>query len=534
MSKAYEPINIYCASCGAPARFDIARQVYRCAYCGGETGIEEPLAEKQGFRQAHRARMEAKGRQFPLQRAQCAGCGAEVIFPQGEMLTGCAFCGRNMVRKEYLGVAGFPEILIPFKITEDQARANLLAWCERNRGKREARDIKQHLDQLRGFYLPYELVKGPTRCDVSRQDSRTYRCRGFWEGSFVNTSRQLDNLLLDGMEPYDLSDVKEFDFSYLAGQRVKVRDTDEGETLRRVSDEIASRYRPFASKVLETKGVAIRADTGHMVELSAVLPVYYLRVGDTLAAVNGQTGKVAIRERKDRYLMPWWIRPILGSLLFPALAYGIMAFFGVEPMGRLMVAGMLCIFLLFVLFTAYHNQYGGLGRERLPRRVFTWENSRDRGTTPVATPIAPPEFYMPIDGRDRAVELSFTTPLRMLNMGLLAFCVVFLPYILAFFFNGCSFRGFTMGGGAVWLCVMVPLAPVFLIKYGRLELYEHPIVRYRDDDGRQKRFRVGKTPWKEWLDTVKVFVFSPFILVILFLAVALIVGVILILHWDSF
>ena len=526
MARAYEPISIYCASCGAPARFDIAGQVYRCAYCGGETGIREPLAEKQGFRQMHRARLEAKRAEFPLQKAQCGGCGAEVIFPREEMLTGCAFCGRNLVRKEYLGVDGFPEILIPFQVTQDQARENLLAWCGQNRGKPEARDIQKHIDELKGFYLPYELVKGPTSCGVSRRDSKIYRCRGFWEGSFVNTSKQLDNLLLDGMEPYDLGDIQEFDFSYLAGQRVKVRDTDDGTLAARVGDEIAAHYRPFASKVLETRGVTVTADTGNMVELSAVLPAYYLRAGNTLAAVNGQTGKVAVRERKDRYLMPWWIKPILGSVLFPALAYGIMTLFGVEPMGKLLVAGILFIFLLLVLFTAYHNEYGGLGRERLPRRIFTSDNDQEA--------VTPPEFYMSIDGRDRAVEMKFTTPWRLFLMIFLPAVTVFLPLILGFLFNGYSAEGLTVGGAAVWLCIMVPLAPVFMLKFGRLELYEHPVVHYQTDGGRRRRYRGAKKPWKEVWDTVRAFVFSPFILVILFLLVVLVINTVLVVHWDSF
>ena len=119
MSQSYEPLNLYCASCGAPARFDIAGQVYRCAYCGGETGIREPLAEKQGFRRAHRERLQAERQAFPLETARCTGCGAQVVFPEGEALTHCAFCGRSLVRRAYLGVEGFPEILIPFQITED-------------------------------------------------------------------------------------------------------------------------------------------------------------------------------------------------------------------------------------------------------------------------------------------------------------------------------------------------------------------------------------------------------------------------------
>ena len=525
MAKVYEPVNIYCSSCGAPAKFDIAGQVYRCAYCGGETGIREPLAEKQGFRQAHRARMQEKRRDFPLLSARCTGCGAEVVFPEGEALTGCAFCGRSLVRKEYLGVEGFPEIVIPFRITEEEARKNLLAWCGKNRGKPEARDIRKHIDGLKGFYLPYELVKGPASCTVSRQESKTYRCRGFCEGSFVNTSRQLDNLLLDGMEPFDLAEVKEFDFSYLAGQRVKIRDTNEQETADRIGGEIAAQYRPFAARVMETRGVTVDADTGNMVELSAVLPAYYLRAGDTLAAVNGQTGKVAVREKRDRFLLPWWIRPLLGSVGFPALAYGIMRLFGAEHSSGLFVAGCLGLFLLIVLFTAYHNEFEGSGRQRLPRRIFTSDDRREAA--------APPEFYMPIDGKERAVDLRFTTPRRLLLMVLAPLAVVFLPLILAFLLNGLSFRGLTVGGAAVWLCIAVPLAPVFVLKFGRLEIYEHPIVRYRTDSGRCKRYRPPKKPLQERLREARDLIFSPLIWAILFILIVLIVNVYLILNWDK-
>ena len=421
---------------------------------------------------------------------------------------------------------GFPEILIPFKVTETEAKGNLLAWCSQNRGRPEAREIKKHMDELKGFYLPYELVKGPTDCGISRRESRTFRCRGFWEGSFVNTSAQLDNLLLDGMEPYDLGDVREFDFSYLAGQRVKVRDTNDEQTAARISGEIASAYRPFARKTMETKGVTVNADTGNMMELSAVLPAYYLRAGRTLAAVNGQTGKVAVQERKDRYMMPWWIKPIMGSVLFPAIAYGIMTLFGVEPMGKLLVAGMLFLFLLLVLFTAYHNEYGGMGRERLPRRIFVSDNTRQT--------IAPPAFYMPIDGKDRTVELTFTTPLRVLRMVLLGLLTVFLPLVLGFVFNGFSAEGLTVGGAAVWLCITVPLVPVFLVKFGRLEIYEHPLIYYRTDDGRRRRHREGGKSLKEIWDDVKAFVFSPFILVILFLLIVLIINTVLVVNWDRF
>ena len=69
-------------------------------------------------------------------------------------------------------------------------------------------------------------------------------------------------------------------------------------------------------------------------------------------------------------------------------------------------------------------------------------------------------------------------------------------------------------------------------------IYEHPVIRYRTDDGRRKRYRALKKPWKaRWRDiwdTVKVFVFSPLIFAVLFVLLVLVVNTVLVLHWDSF
>ena len=41
--------DIHCPQCGAPADFDIVRQMYVCGHCGGTVGISEAQKEKQGF-----------------------------------------------------------------------------------------------------------------------------------------------------------------------------------------------------------------------------------------------------------------------------------------------------------------------------------------------------------------------------------------------------------------------------------------------------------------------------------------------------
>ena len=68
--------DVRCTSCGAPARFDIMKQQYCCSYCGGQVGITEALAQKQGFRSIQRERIKNSAQSHRLMRASCTGCGA--------------------------------------------------------------------------------------------------------------------------------------------------------------------------------------------------------------------------------------------------------------------------------------------------------------------------------------------------------------------------------------------------------------------------------------------------------------------------
>ena len=43
-------MTIRCATCGAPAQFDVVTQNYHCSYCGGNTGTEIPLKKLREFR----------------------------------------------------------------------------------------------------------------------------------------------------------------------------------------------------------------------------------------------------------------------------------------------------------------------------------------------------------------------------------------------------------------------------------------------------------------------------------------------------
>ena len=518
-------LNIFCSHCGAPAQYDIETQEYHCRYCGSPTGIREALAEKRRFRKLRRESFLAEKPSFPVCSGSCTGCGAKIFFPESDALTTCSFCGRSLVRKEYLNSDDFPELVIPFRITPEDAKNRLLAWCENNERRREAKAIKKEIGSLSGCYLPYQLVKGPTFCRVMRKEAgRKYECRGYLDGSFVNTSKNLNNLLLDGTEPFDLADIRDFDFSYLAGQRVKITDLSDSETEARVCDEIAADYEPVLSKVLESRAVTVETDADGLLSMSVVLPVYYLNANGVLAAVNGQTGKVAVQEAKDRFTLPWQLRPIAAFIITVAVVFGFTQLFRADMTASLMITGMLAVFFLIVIFVAYDNHYAGTGRTRLRRRIFTSDSN--------AAAVSPPVFYEKINGKETTVRMRFSTPGRILRMGFVALLVTFLPLVIAFVLNGFSIHGIKLGGAAVWLCIFVPVTPIYFLNFGRLEIYNKPMLYYRNKKGRERRY-VKKPDLNALWGSIKD-VLSPVAVIIALVALGILaINVYLCLHWDS-
>ena len=526
-------LNISCSSCGAPAAYDIAKHSYACAYCGNLTGIDEALQQKKGFRSLHRKRRRESASGFGAVKGTCSGCGAEVAFPANEPLQSCSFCGRALVRGEYLQTPNFPELIIPFRLTADEARERLQDWCARNSGKPEAKHLQAHFDEMQGYYLPYELIRGPIDCLVSRAGTeRTYSCGGFLTSVFVNTSEQLDNLTLNGMEPYDLDELREFDFGYLAQQKAKVDEIGAKALEARVRQEVAASYRPEVQKALETKSVDISPRTENLLRMPVLLPVYYISAGDVRAAVNGQTGKVAVRSEQVRKTAPWWIRPIVATLAVFVAAFAVASLLLGDWETGIWIAGAFTLVMGLILYTAYSNAHEGEKRRVLDPEIFTSTEIFERGPDGplhasakriVEDPVEP-MFFERIDGVATPVEIRFTTPARMLKMVLLALGVACLPILIAFALNGLSPHGLHPEGSAVWLCIFVPITIAYFFKFGRIGIYENPYVYTIDEQGRKRR--VKTRPRADSLREIAgLFLTPPLVFVTLALLLFLVMGV---------
>ncbi len=497
--------DIHCPSCGAPAYYDIRKHMYDCSYCGGKVGIDRAKSEHKGFREISRKKKREALKNFELQKAVCTGCGAEIVFDAGEAVANCAFCGRSLVRKAFVNADDIPELIVPFSLTETEAQGILADWCEKNKRKKEAREISKKIKDLKGFYLPYELVRGPVKCSVFRIDGGSiYDCEGFVDKVFVNCSKKLDNSVLDAMEPFELDDLKEFDYAFVAGHQVKTGDIEDTELVRRAALEVGEDYKPVIRKTLETKAVGVTAYCNDVLRMPVLLPVYYLFFDGYMAAVNGQTGKVSVRARKDsKYLLlPWWLKAILATIVSAAGVTLGMFLFGAEKDLIIAAGGSVALILIFVFFTAYSQQKEDTFGLEYYRKIFTSKGGpyKRQGKQLVQTkeervkPVTKPVFYMNLAGSKQEVELKFTTVYRVIRAIAIMFAVIFLPVIFALLINGFNFSQLNLGGSAVWFCIAVPLAPVFLIKYGRMDIYDNPWIYIVGNDGKKRRYKPKRSP----------------------------------------
>ena len=524
------PLQIRCQNCGAPAQFDIIHQNYHCVHCGSLTSLDAPAQKLKEYRQKKAKELKIRGREEAIQKLVCQNCGAIVVMDKGEASAACAFCGSKLVNDEFLESEAFPDMIIPFKLTLQEAKAQMQEWANKNSRKEEAALVKKDLDSLAGYYLPYQIVKGPVRCQASRNRSdRVYNCGGFVDEVAVNTSKQLDNALLEAMEPFDWDELRPFDFGYIAGMKTKLQDASGKELFARAGEEVKDAYLPTLEKTLHSRDIDVQASLGNVLTIPALMPVYIINTEDIAAVVNGQTGRVAVTPVEDTVTHRWWIEPLLITIVLAALAYILPAVFGSG--GSWEMAGMIGVVVGLISFTAaegtrsVHKTIYFQGPKLLAKRDkmdLVYEKSEKLVDNPTLTPV----FYEKFSEGYEPVRISFFTPDRVIIISLLILFLGALPCILAMFYLAmespegtdlaAAIGNLEFGYAAAWWCLFVPCCFIFWIAFVRRDIFNMPVMKRMTDKGRWIRV---KDPAREPVsikEILKLAFMPPFIWIVLF------------------
>ncbi len=325
----------HCPNCGSGLTFAPETQMFHCAYCRSNFS-EADLSSRQATEPSPwspAARAPAEMEPLPIQSYRCPSCGGEIIGDETTAATSCVYCHNPVVLAGQLSGAWKPDSVIPFAFDKNDVTERFRIWAKKHLFIDKRFLNTAAMENLHGLYAPFWVIEGNAKGEMQATGIkvRTWR-RGdteYTETSRFDVSRtgaftfgnlalkaidKQSALLIDGIFPYDISQVKPFSMPYLSGFLAEKRTLEKADLSDEASDLVmrAARARMhdsitgYSSVNENGFSFAIRQDTWRYALMPVWLMTCRFRGKDYFFAMNGQTGKLAgkvpVSRRKLAYL----------------------------------------------------------------------------------------------------------------------------------------------------------------------------------------------------------------------------------------
>lgn len=310
--KDYDALDSKCPSCGAQIIWEPSIEKFKCEYCASLFSADEFLKLQENEEE------NSKRGNEELVSFKCNNCGAEIVSDVNTYSTFCVYCGSSAILKDKINSENMPDYVIPFKITEEDARS---AYNELLKGKmllpRKFRKAKLS-EKIRGIYIPfwaYDITyDGDIKfegVDIEKWEDDEYEyekrkyydviVRGHYEYEKVlcDASRFFNDDLMDSISPFDLNALIKYNHAFLCGYLADTYDVSKEESFNIAKERttnscisVARRESPHDEDHYTDDNLIIdKTKTYHL-----YLPVYILSVPFKKKiytfAMNGQTGKL--------------------------------------------------------------------------------------------------------------------------------------------------------------------------------------------------------------------------------------------------
>ena len=478
-NQVNNPLVIRCEYCGGDQSFDIVKQKYVCAHCGAESSNAEKNAEFRNWRKLRQVSFMADSNK--VKAFACPSCGAHTLASNEDASAKCPFCQNTMIDAKFSGTE-VPEVIIPFKITKEEAEKRLRTWISANKKKPAAIAIEKNMDCFSGCYLPYHIVRGAFNGDMFISDqagvSHAYPFMAYLKHTAVNASKDWNNLFLDGIEPFDFSEARDFDFRYLVHQKTKIQNVNPEGLAARIWEETHSELQETLSKKVRTKEISVSLSNQDNETILAALPVYLVKCANGItAAVNGQTGKISVATGKLKNLTSlWWIYPTLATIAVGVLG-GVFGGFELGFLGALVFG--------LVFFAIANNRHHNVIIQEILTDPKAKKNHNDTQA----------EFFADLDSNVVPVDIKFFTPWRIIKTVLILVAVIFLPVLIAVpiqLLRGGNITDIQIGYGAAWYCIPGFFTILAAGGLAKAMMYGEPLYYVKLPDGKTKRVKVPK------------------------------------------
>lgn len=320
--------NYQCPNCGGPLHFDSTIQKLKCDYCDSEytnEEIEKLFAEENQSKETVKPEFTKEEMGWSEEEAShlkaysCPSCGAQLICEDTTAATSCPYCGNPTVIPSQFSGTLKPKYVIPFQLTKDDATTKLKEFYKGKRFLPKAFLNENHIEEIKGMYVPFWLYNATLDCDLSFHCTNTHvHSDGEYEITEIehfavdrkadvtfdkvpaDAASKMPDEYMDAIEPFDYSTMVPFEMSYMPGYLadkfdMSAKDTEERALSRMENSAVSSVTSTvigYQSIVPEGQDIRIKKQSYDY----ALLPVWVLatRYHDKpyLFVMNAQTGKM--------------------------------------------------------------------------------------------------------------------------------------------------------------------------------------------------------------------------------------------------
>lgn len=342
-----------CPSCGGALQFDSGLQLVKCPFCDSEFPVDtfldrDAFLEEEAPQQAPQEETQDNlwQEEEKISSYLCQSCGGEIICDESTAATSCPYCDSPVVMKERLAGTLRPDLVIPFKLDKEAAKAALQKHVSGKVLLPKCFKSENRIEKLQGIYVPFWLYDAQADGDVHYKatkvrtwsdsnynytQTRHFRLRRAGTVDFeavpVDASSKMANELMESIEPYDLSQAVDFQTAYLAGYLADKYDVTAETTMPRAEermklstgDALRNTAQGYTTVSVEHSNIKIHSRRVRY----ALLPVWMLNTHyqgkDYVFAMNGQTGKMVGDLPMDKGA--YWLWFTLISVIGAAAAY---------------------------------------------------------------------------------------------------------------------------------------------------------------------------------------------------------------------
>jgi len=290
--------------------------IFKCKNCGGNV-IYSP--DKKQMYCPHCEGLESQDPVPAVSITECANCGAPMNIGEYTSATKCDHCGSYIVFDQRVGGDFVPHLILPFKISKDQAAKRLKDEFGKRIFTPASFLSETTLQSMEGIYVPFWLYDFYAHVDFEGRGSKIKVWRvgntEYTETSIysvqrnmtvdfdkipVDASKAMEDGIMDLMEPYEYAALEDFQEKYMSGfyseffnQSALELEFRAAEKAKKDSESLLREtISGYATVSTVNENINLERDVVKYALMPVWLYVFYYRGKTYKYHVNGQTGKI--------------------------------------------------------------------------------------------------------------------------------------------------------------------------------------------------------------------------------------------------